>query len=128
MGIRSIQRLGGDRMKTTVAAIVAVSAAYLAVADEMPGIQPLAEEVNAAVVDPVSGKVWDRQSREWVPFHEFAARTKQRGTVYIEQVPFVPPVITNGLDVLAKREDAARRHWDHVLYLQDVTNSPLRFR
>ena len=113
-------------MKTTIAAVVAVSAAYMAVADELPGIPEVAQEVNAAQVDPISGKVWDSNRAEWVPFTEYAQRIRQRGTVYIEQVPFVAPSITNGLAVLEDRERAVRAHWDRVLYLQGYINTPLR--
>ena len=111
-------------MKSLALALATVSAAYLATADEIPGVKEEAQNVVEAVVDPMTGKVWDRQANEWVEFAEFAARSKQRGTVYIEQVPFVPPAITNGLDVLAQREEAVRRHWEHVLYLQDMRNQP----
>lgn len=115
-------------MKTAIMACVALSAAYLAVADELPQVQEIAEEVQAAQVDPMTGKVWDANAREWVELREYTLRIKQRGTVHIEQVPFVPASITNGLDVLAQREEAVRRHWDRVLYLQEITNTPLRFR
>lgn len=112
-------------MKTAFA-LSAVLLAYVAAQAEEAA--QVVEEVTQAQVDPVSGKVWDRHALEWVPLHEFSRRTQQRGTIHIEQVPFVPPAINNGLDVLAKRQDAVRRHWEHVLYLQEITNTPLRFR
>lgn len=114
-------------MKSVVAAVAVVSGAYLATAEELPPVD-LPQEAQPVIVDPLSGKVWDEKTREWIPFRDQLQRIRERKTTVVEQVPFSPPLVLDGYDVLSRRMDAQRGHWDRTLYLMELVNTPLRFR
>jgi hypothetical protein len=105
----------------------AVLAAAVAVHAEE--VAQVLQEVESAQVDPVSSNVWDSRALEWVSLDEYRARVLQRSSPpEFLQVPKVQPVITNGLQILTDRQEAIRRHWERVNYLQDTYLNPsLRF-
>lgn len=101
-----------------------VTGAYLAVADaqeapvdHLPPVEILAAPLPET--DPVTGKLWDRRAGEWVTFEEFTRRVRAgKADRVFEQAPGVEPVIRGGFHILAERQEAVRRHWEHVLYLE----------
>lgn len=107
-----------------------IAAAYMGAADaEAPPlpdvpvpdvIPPVHKEVEQAQVDPMTGNVWDRRAGEWVTLVEYRTRIRAGLTDRtVEQVPAAPHAIDDGFRVLAERQEAVRRHWDHVLWLRD---------
>ena len=101
-----------------------LAAAYLStaraeeVAPEAP--EAIAEEVKEAPIDPMTGKVWDAKTATWLPLRDYMASIDRRATVgQVTQIPFGPPVVLDGLEVLTRRHEAVQRHWQHVFWLKD---------
>lgn len=99
-----------------------LAAAYMGASDAQD-LPPLTDKSEKTIpeTDPVSGNVWDRKAREWVPLAEFLRRVRIGQTYRIaEQVPLNVNETQSGLQVLADRQEAVRRHWQHVFEMREM--------
>lgn len=100
-----------------------IAAAYMGASDatvltpENTRTNPESEQTPET--DPWSGMIWDRKAGEWVTFPEFLYRVRTGKTYRIaEDVPMTDGSTRDGLSVLIERQEAVRRHWDHILWLR----------
>lgn len=68
----------------------------------LPEVQPVQPEL-----------IWDAQAGQWVEL-----KTAGKRSEYL-QVPLAQPLAPSGLNVLDRRFQAVREHWEYVLWLRD---------